>query len=672
MTAVIFLLSVGHESPRRYQDEFLFWALAKSFAAGDGLTWRGVDLNLRSWLYPVLLAPSFWLSSTIAGAYTVTHLINSMMMVGTIFPAFLMARLFLGQWQATLAAIFAISVPAMNYAGIIGTENLGYLTCTAAFGAMLLALTRPRWRNWILAIVAIGVATLTRTQFVVLLPILLASVVLVALMRTPQGRREYFRDQRGLLIALGALLALGGLMFLIQGRGAVGIYGGIFDGQPLTFDAMIYWLKAFTADVYILAGVIPVLATLAMFGLSKNRRDPLVSALLALTLVASLAFIVQVAGFSATNPYDWRGRNIFYERYMFYLGPLFFTGLLVAWRRVSVGSAVISVAVGTLAVSAFQTDSVLVPFSYDSFSLSFVGMYMKANPGSVENIGMLLARVTLLLGILYIISTLPKEAIARGFHWLCVAITLSILIATQWQTWDYARTFSAQAFESVVKPASFIDQNTDEDVGMIITSTDSPEMYFSTEFWNDRITQAFATDDKPFSSPVMYSPKCEFDWKQSGEVIGTGCETVPNAWYLRSDNVVIHFKNETKRVNPTEGFPGLTLMVAEQPARLLSIVEGRNVINGVVQGLLNVTTFLDRPGQMRVKLASSTQPHIVQIGDQPGVRVPANGFRSVVVDVPADQADSRVSIKTLSGLPDNVVVDEVEVRQPGGSWISIL
>jgi len=47
------LLATGHESPRRYQDEFLFWALAKNFAGGDGLTWRGVGLDMKSWLYPV-------------------------------------------------------------------------------------------------------------------------------------------------------------------------------------------------------------------------------------------------------------------------------------------------------------------------------------------------------------------------------------------------------------------------------------------------------------------------------------------------------------------------------------------------------------------------------------------------------------------------------------------
>ena len=36
---------------------------------------------------------------------------------------------------------------AINYAGVIGTENLGYFTCTSAFAAILLACWAPRARN---------------------------------------------------------------------------------------------------------------------------------------------------------------------------------------------------------------------------------------------------------------------------------------------------------------------------------------------------------------------------------------------------------------------------------------------------------------------------------------------------------------------------------------------
>src|SRR5262245_56670033 len=95
VSTIIFALAVGHESPRRYQDEFLFWGVAKSFASGMGLTWRGVDLGLRSWLYPVLLAPAFWIGDTVPESYTLVHLINSLMMSATVFPAFLMARMYL-------------------------------------------------------------------------------------------------------------------------------------------------------------------------------------------------------------------------------------------------------------------------------------------------------------------------------------------------------------------------------------------------------------------------------------------------------------------------------------------------------------------------------------------------------------------------------------------------
>lgn len=671
-TAVIYALAVGHEAPRRYQDEFLFWALAKNFAAGDGLIWRDVGIGMRSWLYPVLLAPAFWFNSTISGEYTGVHLLNSMMMAGTVFPAYLLARMFVCRWKSLLAAVFVLSAPAVNYAGIIGSENLGYLTCTAAFAAIVLALARPRPRNWALALAMIAVAILTRTQFLILLPILGLTLLLVAAMRGRNHRAAYLREQKGLLVTLVAVAVVGGLYFLVQGRGAIGIYGGVFDGVPLTWDATKYWVKAFSADVYLLAAIVPVIATFAMFGHGENRRDPLVGALIALGLVAAVAFVAQVAWFSATNPYDWRTRNIFYERYMFYLGPIFFTGLLVAWRRASVGSAVISVAIATLIVSGFQTDAVLVPFSYDSFGLSLVGRHMQLHPDDAAKIGMLLARLTLLFGVVYIVSTLPKLVISRVAYWLAVAITLGALIATQAQTWHYARTFSAAVFEGVPKPATFIDQNTDQDVGMIITSTDSPELYFGTEFWNNRITRAFVTDIEPIKSPIVYSPTCLFDWSRSGDILGTGCDKVPNAWFMRSDSVSIHFKDEFKRVHPNPSTPSMTLMVAGPPPSLLSIVSGRDVRNGVVQGAMHVKTFLAHKGELRLRFGPATEAHLVQIGDGPTVRVPASGRRWVRAKIPKNEHESRVSIKTIAGLPSDIVANRIEVREAGGGdWIGI-
>lgn len=671
LSLVIYLLATGHESPRRYQDEFLFWALAKNFAGGEGLTWRGVGLDMKSWLYPVLVAPAFWFADTVPGQYTGVHLLNSLMMSATIFPAYLLGRLYLDRWRALLVALLVVSVPAMNYAGIIGTENLGYLIFTAACGAMLLALGKPRTRNTLLAFGMIVLSVLARTQFVVLLPVFLGTLHLAAALYEPGKRAQYLKDRRGIWGTLLALMALGGLALLIQGKAAVGLYQGVFDGVPLTFSAMWFWVKAFAADVYLLTAIVPVIATFAMFGRAENRRDPLIGALLALAVVASVLFVLQISWFSATNPYDWRSRNIFYERYMFYLGPIFFAGLLVAWKRVGWTAALVSTAIATAIVSGFQTDAVLVPFSYDSFGLSLVGRQMQLSPEIAPKIGMMLARLTFLLGALYVLSCVPNKILQRVLYGGLVLFTFVALIASQAQTWHYARTFSTQAFDQFPKPANFIDKNTDQPVGMIITSTDDPLSYFTTEFWNNSIVRAFATDKAPITSPIMYSPKCEFDWSKKGEILGTGCDLVPSAWYLRSDNVVMHLKDETERVHPSGAWPTLTLMVGKPPARILSLVDGRAVRTGVVNGAINIRSFLDKPGELRVKTRGAGQTKILETDGAADVVQP-KAKSTLTIDLPADEKLTTVTVKSMTGIQDSIVVTDLEVREPGGRWVSIL
>ncbi len=672
LTVIIYLLATGHESPRRYQDEFLFWALAKNWAGGDGLTWRGTGLQMRSALYPILLAPAFWFANSVPGQYTGVHLISSMMIVATIFPAYLMGRLYMDRWRALVVALLVVSVPAMNYAGVIGTENLGYLLFTAACGGILLSLARPRPRNTLLAFALVLAAMLSRTQFIVLLPIFTGTLLMAAVMGPPGNRVDYLKERRSVWTTLVALAALGGLFILVQGKGAFGLYGGVFEGIPLEFSALWFWVKAFTADVYLLSAIVPVIATLAMFGRAENRRDPLIGALLALAVIASIVFIAQISWFSATNPYQWRARHIFYERYMFYLGPIFFLGFLASWKRVSWTSALVSVAVATAIISGFQTDAVLVPFSYDSFGLTTIASWMANNPASAPKIGMLLARLTFLLGVVYVLSTIDHKLVRKILYCVLVAVTFVWLIQAQAKTWQDARKYSAQAFELVPKPANFIDQNTDEEVGMIITSTDDPLSYFTTEFWNNRVVRAFATDAKPIVSPIMYSPKCKFDWTRTGEILGTGCDLVPNAWYLRSDTVAMRLKDETKRVNPSPAWPTMTLMVGGAPPRMLSLIDGRNVRSGIVSGALNTRTFLDKPGKLRFKIRGSESTAVLRTPSGKSVVVQPGKSGELITDLPADEKYSTFTVKTPGGLQNEVFLDDLSVQGSDGTWQSLL
>jgi hypothetical protein len=672
LTVIIYLLATGHESPRRYQDEFLFWALGKNFAHGDGMTWRGAGLHIRSTLYPFVLAPAFWFAKTVPGQYTGVHLLNSMMIVGTIFPGYLFARLFVDRWRALVVALMVVAVPAMNYAGIIGTENLGYPAFTASCGAMILALARPRPRNTTLALVLILIAMLTRTQFVVLLPIFVATLLFAALMAGPGERVAYLQERRSVWLALAGIFLLGGLAIIAQGKGVFGLYAGVFDGVSLEMSALWFWVKAFTADVYLLSAIVPVIATLAMFGRAENRRDPLIGALLALAVVASLLFVAQISWFSATNPYDWRTRHIFYERYMFYLGPIFFVGLVAAWNRVSWTSALVATAAATAIVSGFQTDAVLVPFSYDSFGLTAIAQYMASHSEVVPNVGMMLARVTFLLGVVYVVSTIDHKLVRKILYWVLIAFTAIWLVHAQTKTWQAARLYSGQAFSTFPKPANFVDKNTDREVGMIITSTDDPLAYFTTEFWNNRIDRAFATDAAPIKSPIMYSPKCEFDWSRTGEILGTGCDVVPTAWFLRSDSVVMHLKDETKRVHPSASWPTLTLMVGAGPPRMLSLIDGRAVRTGVVQNAMNARTFLDKPGRLKLELRGAQSTAVVKAGGRSSTVVQPGKRRTLTIDLPADEQYTTFTVKTPGGLPTDVVVDGLSVQLPDGKWQSLL
>ncbi|MFY9470210.1 MAG: hypothetical protein WAP37_08865 [Solirubrobacterales bacterium] len=672
VTVVVFWLATGHESPRRYQDEFLFWNVGKDFASGLGLTWRGVGLGLYSFLYPVLLAPAFWIGGSVASEYTLVHLINSMMMVGVIFPAYLLARPFMNRLPAMLVAGLALLAPAMNYAGVIGTEALAYPVATGAFGAMIYAIARPRRRNWALALGMVVVAFLTRAQFAVFGPIYFAALVVAGLMRERPMRREFWRINREPLILMGLGFGLVALALLVRGRSAVGLYAGVFDGVSPSFADISYWARALTADVYVLTGVLPVVATVAMLMHRENRRDPLVGALLAVALVAALALIAQVTWFSATNPYDWRNRNIFYERYMFYLGPVFFAGLIVAWKRVGIWAAIASSVLAVVVISGFQTDSVLVPFSYDSFSLTLIGQYMETHAESVERIGMLLARVAALLCAVYCVSRIEGSKLAHYFGVASVLIVIGILGWGQAKTWDLARLYSHDAFKGVPKPANFVDRATDQPVGMIVTSTDAPEMYFSAEFWNDRIERAFATEASPIKTPIMYSPTCAFDWNERGEILGTGCDKVPRAYYIRNDTVSIHLQDETKRVHPNPQTPNLTLMESDGPAAMLSIVDGRNVINGSVEGAMNIRTFLGKPGQLRITFAPAREKHSIRAGDEPTETVPADKGATVLVPTPAFDTTTPVNITDKRGAPASTTVTRIELRERGGEWVSIL
>jgi hypothetical protein len=153
-------------------DELLYAKLSLSIA--DTLSPLPVvhdeRISLSSQLYPLLTAPIYALFD-MPTAFHAVHVANAAILASAAVPAYLLARDVL-RWQAGgyLAAAFSLAIPWL----VLGSYGLTEVVAYPAFLWAILAIHRatvaPSLRADLLAVAAIVLAILARTQFFVLAP----------------------------------------------------------------------------------------------------------------------------------------------------------------------------------------------------------------------------------------------------------------------------------------------------------------------------------------------------------------------------------------------------------------------------------------------------------------------------------------------------------------------
>ncbi len=125
------LLTRQMAAPWIMVDELVYSELAKSFAEHGRFLIRGVPTGGYGYVYPILIAPAWRLYSSIPHAYAVAKGINAVVISLTAIPAYFLARRLVGSGLALVAALLAVLVPSMLYAGTLMTENAFYplFTC---------------------------------------------------------------------------------------------------------------------------------------------------------------------------------------------------------------------------------------------------------------------------------------------------------------------------------------------------------------------------------------------------------------------------------------------------------------------------------------------------------------------------------------------------------------
>lgn len=326
---------------------------------------HGAPIGAYGQLYPLLTAPAYALFD-MPTAFRVIHGLNAVIMASTAIPAYMLARRVV-DWRpaAWLVAALTVVVPWMAMSNIVMTEVAAYPAFVWAALAIHATVIRQNWRRDLLALVAIFVAVLARTQFLVLAVALPVVVVahetgwaLLAPGEGPRGRRLVVALRRAVVQhwLLAAVTAIGLLATVTNVTNRLlGNYSGTVSGDVFPAGTASY-MKDLTAVVGVAVGVIPVVLAIG-WALSAVLRpsDRRGHAFATLLVVVAAATTVQVSSFLV------RFAGVTQDRYEFYVVPLVFVGMaacLLDSRRRWIGVAIATVAFAWVSTkSSFRTDA---------------------------------------------------------------------------------------------------------------------------------------------------------------------------------------------------------------------------------------------------------------------------------------------------------------------------
>ncbi len=419
-------------------DELLYVKLAQH--SGDALSpipeVRGEYYAQFTPVYPALLAPLLQIFDT-PTAYKAAHLLNAVLMASTAIPAYLLTReLGRPRLVAHLVAATSIVVPWVVLSMMLITEAAAYpafvWTCLAIVRAV--AVASPR--RDLVAIAAVALATLTRTQFGVLAVVLLLSALLHELTYRPPGARVRPRGQALLsrlreaaaahrvLVAAAALTALAAIVLTVTGgvgRGT-GAYGNVLSTDLLPHGIS----RSFRGHLAVVAAnvmVVPLVLAVA-WGLGAvvrpERKDEH-----AFAIVLGISVVVLALESASVNV---RTVGLVQERYTFYVVPL----ILIAGASYAHRPRLPLVA---LPVATLVTLWLIAKLDFAiANSYSFVSPFYVELDRLAHDIGAVIGFDDLGPGRLFAIATVATAlgmlalTRVRSAHWRVVVACLPVLI----------------------------------------------------------------------------------------------------------------------------------------------------------------------------------------------------------------------------------------------------
>jgi hypothetical protein len=499
-------------------DEMQYAKLALAVAeTGSPLpSLHDTTVSIANQLYPLLLAPIYG-SLASPDAFRGAHLLNAFVMTSAVFPAYLLGRELLTRAWSFAVAVLTVTVPWMVLTGFVMSEAVAYpafLWAVLAFHRTVVEPTRPRD---LLAVLALGVAILARTQFSALalvLPIAilghelgqaLASSGPAARQRLGAGARAAVGRHRALwtLYAAGAALAIG---LVLGGYRLFGAYETTVEGGSILPSGVWWSAVEHLAVVGVGCGFLPLVlgGGWMLAGVTRpsspSRRG---FALLSLLTVAVLA--VETASFDLR----FGGEDLVRDRYLFYVVPL----LVVASAAALTEERRRPTAIGTAVVAAvFATAAYGLPFptfpgiSVDS-PVSILNETLIDQSGSLGT-GTFVALVVVLLGLALVPAFLLAPRVPLALVLFAATLVFSSLVLRG--EVDRILNGTGLSGRPLAEPPGVVLDWVDSVLPNGATAAlisfpistawgVSAIQWWDVEFWNRTITRAYAAPDGNFT-----------------------------------------------------------------------------------------------------------------------------------------------------------------------------
>ena len=352
------LVALRVPAPWVMPDEIRYSELAKSLGDGHLPSIRGDVTFEWGLVYPLLLAPMWAIFDDVSLAYDAAKVLNALLLGLTAVPAYFLARRFVDQRRALVAAALSVCIPSLLFAGMLMTEVALYPMFVLSLLAIAVAVERPTPFTQAGVLLAIAIAIGVKMLALALVVGYMASVLAYHALEADSSRdlRRRLRAFAPTWVVLGAVIVGGCALALISGRRPT---SGLGTYEQFTGSIDVWsvpkWMFLHLAAFDLFLVVLPFAAT-ALVVVSGLRRgaDARVRLFAVMSLAVAAPLFAAVAAYSSsatTSPFGYATGEGANERATFVIAPLAFIGFVV-WLRDRPGSGrlvvVLALAAGLL------------------------------------------------------------------------------------------------------------------------------------------------------------------------------------------------------------------------------------------------------------------------------------------------------------------------------------